>query len=325
MDVIRASSSRREFSVPEHAEYASEDREIFADLERAEDSAVIQMALAKLNPRQREVLIASVYEEKPSEVVAEQMGLPQNVTRELLLRARSAFKEALVGEAEIHGRSFFQVLSIAAKKAASDAKKNALRISAFIVLFAIGVGIVPSLATGDENVVTESSAIGIPPDRSQFPVEPQSGEPPSVNDLPDVATVAPEPTEALGTEFIQEAATSESAEELDNAEGNYDSTNADPAATSVVEPRLTNQSLGSILATNVTNASFYTDSYAVQFGELFRGVSVEVFGGTGVSAFLDLDIESKSVDQIIFQMRIDGERYYGAAKSFVSGTVAEGN
>lgn len=253
------------------------------------------------------------------------MGLSQNATRQLLFRARNAFKKALVGEAEIQGRSVSQVLSIAAKKAASEAKENALRIGAFIVLFAIGVGVVPSLAPSDEDVVAESFSIGITPDQSQLAGEPQAAESPSVNDLPDVATVAPEPTEALGNEFIQEAATSESAEELDNAEGNYDSTNADPAATSVVEPRLTNQSLGSIFATNVANASFYTDSYAVQFGELFRGVSVEVFGGTGVSAFLDLDIESKSVDQIIFQMRIDGERYYGAAKSFVSGTFAEGN
>ena len=325
LDVIRASASKREISVPEHTEHAAEDQGIFADLERAEDSAIIQMALAKLNPRQREALIATVYEEKTAEVVAEQMGLSQNATRQLLFRARNAFKKALVGEAEIQGRSVSQVLSIAAKKAASDAKENALRIGTFIVLIAIGIGVVPSLAPSNENLVAESSSVGTTPNQNAFPAEPQSAESPSVNDLPDVATVAPEPTEALGNEFFQEAATSESAEELGNAEGNSDSTNADLAATSVVEPRLTNQSLGPILATNVTNAGFYTDSYAFQFGDLFRGVSVEVFGGTGISAFLDLDIESKSVDQIIFQMWIDGERYFGVAKSFVSGTVAEGN
>lgn len=326
LDVIRASSSWREIPIPEHADYASNDQEVFADLERAEDSAVIQMALAKLSPRQREALIASVYEEKPAEVVAEQMGLSQNATRQLLFRARSAFKKALVGEAEIQGRwSVSQVLSIAAKKAALDAKENALRIGAFIVFIAIGIGVVPSLAPSNENVVAESFSIGTTPNQNPFPFEPQSAESPSVSDLPDAATVAPEPTEALENAFIHETAPSEIAEELGNAEGTPDSTNAEPAAALVVEPSLTNQSLGSILATNVTNAGFYTDSYAVQFGELFRGVSVEVFGGTGVSAFLNLDIDSKSVDQIIFQMWIDGERYYGAAKSFVSETVAEGN
>ena len=325
LDVIRASSSKREVSVPEHAEYASEDQEIFADLERAEDSAVIQMALAKLNPRQREVLIASVYEEKPSEVVAEQMGLSQNATRQLLFRARSAFKKALVGEAEIQGRSVSQVLSIAAKKAASDAKENAIRIGAFIVLFAIGVGVVPSLAPINENVVAESSSTGIPSVRSQFLVEPKSAESPSINDLPDVASVTPEPTETLENAFIQEATPTESAEELGNTEGASDPTNSEPVATSVVEQKLTSQSLSTILTTNVANAGFYTDSYAVEFADLFRGVSVEVFGGTGISAFLDLDIESRSVDQIIFQMWIDGERYFGVAKSFVSGTVAEGS
>lgn len=46
---------------------------------------------------------------------------------------------------------------------------------------------------------------------------------------------------------------------------------------------------------------------------------------TVVSEFLDLDTESKSVDQIVFQMWIYGERYYGTAKSFESETASEGN
>jgi RNA polymerase sigma-70 factor (ECF subfamily) len=115
-------------------EFAAEDEELIADLERAEDSAVIRLALAKLNPRQREALVASVYEEKTTEEVAGQLGLSENATRQLLFRARSSFKKALVGEVEIQGKSLSQVLTIAAKKAAYDAKENAAKVGAFIVL-----------------------------------------------------------------------------------------------------------------------------------------------------------------------------------------------
>ena len=325
LDVIRASSSRREVSVPEHAEYASEDQEIFADLERAEDSAVIRMALAKLSPRHREALIASVYEEKSSEVVAEQMGLSQNATRQLLFRARSAFKKALVGEAEIQGRSVSQVLSIAAKKAASDARDNAVRIGAFIVLVAVGVGVVPSLVPSSESVVAESAPIEIQPLQTQSSEETTPSGTASLDAPSNAISVAPEQNTPPENDSNEELAPSDSAEGQVISEPAPDSVDPDPRAVSSVEQRLTNQSLGTILTTDVSNAGFYTDSYAVQFGDLFRGVSVEVFGGTGVSAFLDLNIESKSVDQIIFQMWIDGERYYGAAKSFESKTVDSGN
>jgi RNA polymerase sigma-70 factor (ECF subfamily) len=177
LDVIRASSTRREIPVPEHVEYASDDQELIADLERAEDSAVIQMALAKLNPRQREALVASVYEEKSSEEVAEQLGLSPNATRQLLFRARSAFKKALVGEAEIQGKSLGQVLTIAAKKAAYDAKENATKVGAFIVLAAVGLGIVPSLVPSGETVVAEAPAVEQQAQQEQSPVPAPTDEP----------------------------------------------------------------------------------------------------------------------------------------------------
>ena len=172
LDVIRASSTKREIPVPEHVEYASEDQELIADLERAEDSAVIQMALAKLNPRQREALVASVYEEKSSEEVAEQLGLSPNATRQLLFRARSSFKKALVGEAEIQGKSLGQVLTIAAKKAAYDTKENATKVGAFIVLVAVGIGVLPSLAPSNETVVADAPTVEVPATVESSPVEP---------------------------------------------------------------------------------------------------------------------------------------------------------
>lgn len=58
-DVLRSASSNREVSLPEQIDYATDDPEFTADLERAEDNAVIRMALARLNPRQQEALVAS--------------------------------------------------------------------------------------------------------------------------------------------------------------------------------------------------------------------------------------------------------------------------
>jgi RNA polymerase sigma-70 factor (ECF subfamily) len=171
-DVMRASATKREVAVPEHVEFASEDQELIADLERAEDSAVIRLALAKLNPRQREALVASVYEEKSTEEVAGQLGLSENATRQLLFRARSSFKKALVGEAEIQGKSLGQVLTIAAKKAAYDAKENATKVGAFIVLVAVGVGVLPSLVPSNETVVADAPSVEVPAPVESSPVEP---------------------------------------------------------------------------------------------------------------------------------------------------------
>ena len=179
LDIHRSASTKRETPVPEHAEYASEDSDITADLERAEDNAIIRMALAQLNPRQREVLVASVYEEKSTEQIADQLNLSPNATRQLLFRARSAFKKALVGEAEIQGKSISQVLTIAAKKAALDARENAMKVGAFIVVAAFGLGVLPNLMPSSEQVVVANAPVAESPQQPQTPATPApvEGEP----------------------------------------------------------------------------------------------------------------------------------------------------
>ena len=206
LDVYRSASNKRETSVPEYMEFASDDEELNADLERAEDNAIIRMALAQLNPRQREVLVASVYEEKTTEEIADQLELSPNATRQLLFRARSAFKKALVGEAEIQGKSISQVLSIAAKKAALDARENAAKVGAFIVLVAVGIGVFPNLVPSSETVVAESPSIESPSGiTEQEPVIPQNtpGQPAEGDEPTVVASEENEneqPSEAESTE-----------------------------------------------------------------------------------------------------------------------------
>lgn len=107
-------------------------------MEQAEDAAIVQLALAKLLPRHREVLIASVFEEKSISQVSAQVNLSENATRQLLLRARLALRHALVGEAETSGMSISQILSIAARKAATNVAKNGAAVTSFLVLMALG-------------------------------------------------------------------------------------------------------------------------------------------------------------------------------------------
>ena len=143
LDVIRANSRASMSPIDEQPEFASNDPEIGQDVERAEDAAIVSMALAKLQPRHREALIATLYEEKPQEVVAAQMGLSENAFRQLLFRARGAFRTALVGEAETAGLRISEILSIAARKAAKDSGKFLAATGAFLVVMALSIGLLP--------------------------------------------------------------------------------------------------------------------------------------------------------------------------------------
>ena len=116
-------------------------------LERADDAAIVALALAKLEPTHREVIIATLYEEKRTREVASQMGMSENAVRQLLFRARASFKRALVGESEIKGLSISQILSIAAKKAATEKQqlfRAGVQVAVLGALTAIMVGIATS-------------------------------------------------------------------------------------------------------------------------------------------------------------------------------------
>jgi RNA polymerase sigma-70 factor (ECF subfamily) len=140
LDVIRVGSRAYHADLEEHQEFlASDDEEMSLDLERAEDAAIVRMALAKLQPRQREVLVASIYEEKSTLEIAEQVGLSENATRQLMHRARTSLKKALIGEADTSGLSLGQILSVAALKAAHDAKNVGVQAMSVAVIAVVGL------------------------------------------------------------------------------------------------------------------------------------------------------------------------------------------
>lgn len=134
LDVIRA-NSRTSSIDPTEMELPSDESGFDEDYERLEDATVIKLALAKLSPRHREAIVASVYEEKSFREIAAQFDMNENAARQLFFRARAAFRKALVGELDTAGMTMGQVLSVATRKAYQDGKK-----AAAVGTLALGLG-----------------------------------------------------------------------------------------------------------------------------------------------------------------------------------------
>jgi RNA polymerase sigma-70 factor (ECF subfamily) len=167
LDVIRASGRAIINNIDEIAEPASNDAEVGSEMEHIEDAAIVRLALSKLNPRHREVLLASMYEEKSTREIASQVGLSENATLQLIFRARSAFKKALLGDnVDTAGMSVSAILSVAARKAAHEAKKVSAQAMVFVLFALLAVGAFVNLgnrnqqtviAEGDRNPAASSS------------------------------------------------------------------------------------------------------------------------------------------------------------------------
>jgi RNA polymerase sigma-70 factor (ECF subfamily) len=158
LDVIRASGRAYINSIDDVQEPASHDPEISSALEQQDDAAVVKLALSKLNPRHREVLIASMYEEKSTEQIAAQVGLSENATRQLIFRARAAFKKALIGDVDTTGMSAAAILSVAARKAASEGKKVGAAALTLIALVVMSLTVFPGLNRATTDQMAEAPA-----------------------------------------------------------------------------------------------------------------------------------------------------------------------
>ena len=139
-DVI-AASKKTTVMDPVQAEELSPqvEDEVADDLIRADEAAIVQLALSKLDSRQREALVASIYEEKSTREVAEQLAVSDNAAKQLLHRARKSLKVALVGELNTQGLSLGEIISVATRKAAAEARNNVAR--ALSVFAIIGLGL----------------------------------------------------------------------------------------------------------------------------------------------------------------------------------------
>jgi RNA polymerase sigma factor (sigma-70 family) len=156
LDVIRASGRAYINSIDDVQEPESNDPEVSSNLEQQDDAAVVRLALSKLNPRHREVLIASMYEEKSTEQIAAQVGLSENATRQLIFRARAAFKKALIGDIDTTGMSAAAILSVAARKAASEGKKVGAAALTLIALVVMSITVFPGLNRANTDQMAEA-------------------------------------------------------------------------------------------------------------------------------------------------------------------------
>ena len=332
LDVIRINSRVSIAPLDDQPEIAANTPEMSLEMERADDAAVVSLALAKLQPRHREVLIASIYEEKSTDAVAEQLGLSENATRQLLFRARSAFKKALIGEVETAGMSAGQILSVAARKAAAESGKYVAAAGAFLLVMAVSLGVLPNINQ------TTTNQIASAPTESTESVSPGSAGSGTTSDETSAtesveapaSAVAPAESPVESTEAIDVISTQTASESVTPTPARSSS---DAPATTVVasgpEPIFDEASVATILATNVSQAGYYTNSYASSdfLSAGFRGSSVEIFGGTGISAFLDIDFANRTVFNSVYQMWVDGKRYYAVAEnsSVVTNPIAGGH
>ena len=206
LDVIRANSRVSFAPIDEQPEIAAKVDEFSLELERADDAAIVALALAKLQPRHREALIATLYEEKASEVVAAQMGLNENAFRQLLFRARSAFKKALVGEAETAGLRVSEILSIAARKAAKESGKYISAAGAFLLVLAISIGVLPNLSQpAQEQIAAPVPAASSPeaPVTQEQPTESENQLEPATETVEQTAEQLVEPVVVMETAVTQ--------------------------------------------------------------------------------------------------------------------------
>jgi RNA polymerase sigma-70 factor (ECF subfamily) len=179
LDLIKINSQASFAPIDNQPELSIDDSALSLELERADDAAIVALALAKLEPRQREALVASLYEEKTSSQVAAQLGLNENATRQLVFRAKAAFKKALVGEAETRGLTVSEIISVAARKASKDAGKYVSVASALLLVLAVSIGVLPNLATSTEQLNATTPTV-----ESELEVSTETGSEASAADLP---------------------------------------------------------------------------------------------------------------------------------------------
>jgi RNA polymerase sigma factor (sigma-70 family) len=309
LDVIRA-GARAPIQVDSEVLERSagvDNRDLNEVFERADDAAIVNLAFSKLSTRHREALVAAVYEEKSYEQAAQEMGLSENAFRQLLFRARSAFKKSLVGEAETAGLSVSQILSIAARKAASGSGKYIGSVGVLLLVLALTI---PGQFGGSSNVPQEvAGPISAP---AQPPVAPEApaAEAPSSGEADPLAPSAvesqpaeqPEPNAPLEVTTVVVSETQEAAQEFIQAPAADESPAASIDLAAMFEPAL---------RTSAEVAGFYLGNQRASSFDFYQDQNIEVFGGQGLSVFAHLDSPSRIFDSAVVELVSGETRLYG--------------
>ena len=322
IDVTRL-SAKSPFPISEELQIKADQPELDEFLTRADDAAIVALAMAKLTPSQRQALIATTYHEKSIAEVADEMSISDNAAKQLVHRAKNAFKRALVGEAETAGLTMNEVLSIAAKKAAKNATKYVSVASASLVALALSI-------FGFMNFNTVStSEVASAPIISRDSVLPQA----------PLADSPANSVEASGSQTTPGASSgdSEIAQNVPNYSDGIEIVNA-----SQTSPAVTQQASRSTPEAVVSLASS-KESRAISRASLspYLGLSVmdaeletsgtdflpssntivKIHSGVGLWAYVMLDPDGPKLSGAALEIMVDGQKYFASPRQLGSSTV----
>jgi RNA polymerase sigma-70 factor (ECF subfamily) len=162
-----------------------------------------------------------MYEEKSTEEIASQVGLSENATRQLIFRARAAFKKALIGDVDTTGMSAAAILSVAARKAASEGKKVGAAALTLIALVVMSLTAFPGLNRAQTDQMAEgtnsgtSQEVGEPSNEVLPPAEDTIGQP-TGSQVPE--TSSPIPSSSAGQSSVSKPQKAEAEGTLESPE-----------------------------------------------------------------------------------------------------------
>ena len=294
LDVIRASGRAYINNIDDIAEPESNAPEVGSELEHVEDAAIVRLALSKLNPRHREVLLASMYEEKSAAQIAAQVGLSENATRQLIFRARAAFKTALLGsDVDTTGMSVSAILSVAARKAAAEAKKVGAQAMVFVLFLMLAVGAVinfNSRGTSTEQTVAEGSST------------------PTTTGQPTQTSTPTASASATGKPSSKPTASASAIAVGSNSSITWETTPTSASTPAPSQSPFTASALKTIYSADPTVAG------AIKAAAVSSATSIQIFDvydSVGSHARLEIDAASANpVRSAVFDFTIQGTKYF---------------
>ena len=179
LDLLRSNSRSTYLSLEEHPELDDGSEDMSTGIERADNAAIVALALSKLQPRQREALLATLYEEKSIPEVASQMGLNDNAFRQLLHRARKSFKAALAGEAEARGKTLSEILAFSGRRIRKSGSTAVAVLAALGLPLILLSGPVFGPSGGQDSALLQGTDIAIAPPEKAPLTQPFDSRPPT--------------------------------------------------------------------------------------------------------------------------------------------------
>jgi RNA polymerase sigma-70 factor (ECF subfamily) len=231
-----------------------------------------------------------MYEEKSTEQIAAQVGLSENATRQLIFRARAAFKKALIGDVDTTGMSAAAILSVAARKAASEGKKVGAAALTLIALVVMSITVFPGLNRATTDQMAEAPVnSGSSESPSQATGE-VSGDETEVATIPDIEAV-----DDSGTNAEASAASS------NDLFATPSPTPSSKAAKEAIQAVLEGPSAGELYNSNLKSMLLVIDQNYAVIGE--NGLTATfAFNPTTPGVFSNVSVEVK-IDTYSFEFK----------------------